>query len=98
MGDFDLGQLKVVKYALRERVLMLQNAPHLAHPLEFIVPCFSRFELAYYGLGMKVYEWIAGAARVGDSRILSREAALREIPEMNPRESTRGCGVLGWPI
>jgi glycerol-3-phosphate dehydrogenase len=81
--DLDLGQLKVVKHALRERILMLQNAPYLAHPLEFIVPCFSRFQLAYYGVGMKIYEWIAGDASVGDSRILSRDAALRELPGMN---------------
>jgi glycerol-3-phosphate dehydrogenase len=81
--DFDFGQLKVVQHALRERILMLQNAPYLAHPLEFIVPCFSRFDLAYYGLGMKVYEWIAGHTSVGDSRILSRESALRELPAMN---------------
>lgn len=94
VSDFDFGQLKVVKHALRERILMLRNAPHLAHPLEFIVPCFSRFELAYYGLGMKVYEWIAGSAGIGDSRILSRGAALLEIPGMNA-ESLRG-GVAYW--
>src|SRR4029077_14519459 len=38
---FDLGQFKVVRSALRERVRMLQNAPHLAHPCEFLIPCFS---------------------------------------------------------
>jgi len=93
--DLDLGQLKVVKHALRERILMLQNAPYLAHPLEFIVPCFSRFELAYYGVGMKIYEWIAGDASVGDSRILSRDAALRELPGMNGRPDLKGA-VAYW--
>jgi glycerol-3-phosphate dehydrogenase len=78
--DLDLGQLKVVRHALRERILMLQNAPYLAHPLEFIVPCYSRFELAYYGIGMKVYEWIAGSANLGDSRILSKDNAMQEMP------------------
>lgn len=81
--DLDFGQLKVVRQALRERILMLQNAPYLAHPLEFIVPCFSRFDLAYYGVGMKVYEWIAGRVSLGDSRILSRDSALRELPTMS---------------
>src|ERR1700758_297970 len=68
----DLEQLRVVKHALRERVFMLRNAPHLAHRLEFIVPCFNSFELAYYGVGMKIYEWIASHATLGPSRILSK--------------------------
>src|SRR5689334_4084520 len=46
----DARQFELVRHALHERALMLRNAPHLAHPLEFIVPCFSRFEQLYYGL------------------------------------------------
>src|SRR5215468_8141576 len=30
-NHLDLGQLSVVKHALRERIFMLGNAPHLAH-------------------------------------------------------------------
>src|ERR1700751_1045184 len=78
----DIGQLSVVKHALRERVFMLRNAPHLAHRLEFIVPCFSSFDLAYYGVGMKMYEWIASRATLGPSRILSRAQALNELPHL----------------
>ena len=80
----DLEQLSVVKHALRERIFMLNNAPHLAHRLEFIVPCFSSFDLAYYGVGMKIYEWIASRATLGPSRILSRNGALCELPDLNP--------------
>ena len=76
-ANLDLGQLKVVRQALRERTLMLQNAPHLVHPLEFLVPCYSRFELWYCGLGMKVYDWIAGKAKLTRSRVLSAAEALR---------------------
>jgi glycerol-3-phosphate dehydrogenase len=75
--NLDVGQLKVVRQALRERTLMLRNAPHLVHPLEFLVPCFSRFELWYYGLGMKVYDWIAGKAKLTSSRVFSPAQALR---------------------
>src|SRR5437764_9019095 len=45
----DFGQYRVVKRALQERSLMLRNAPFLAHPLELLIPCRSRFELLYYG-------------------------------------------------
>jgi glycerol-3-phosphate dehydrogenase len=89
----DLGQLSVVKHALRERVFMLRNAPHLAHRLEFIVPCFSAFELAYYGIGMKIYEWIASRATLGPSRILSKAEALTELADL---KSDRLRGAVSY--
>ena len=73
--EFDLGQLKVVRQALQERILMLENAPHLAHAREFVVPCFNRFQMLYYGIGLKLYDWFAGKATLGASRLLSREQA-----------------------
>jgi glycerol-3-phosphate dehydrogenase len=82
VADFDLGQLKVVRQALRERILMLENAPHLAHPCEFLVPSFNRFELAYYAVGLKLYDWFAGKARLGASRLLSRQQALDLLPTL----------------
>jgi glycerol-3-phosphate dehydrogenase len=82
VADFDLGQLKVVRQALRERLLMLENAPYLAHPCEFLVPCFNHFELLYYGIGLKLYDWFAGKARLGASRLLSRQQALDSLPTL----------------
>jgi glycerol-3-phosphate dehydrogenase len=82
VAEFDPGQLKVVRQALRERALMLENAPHLAHAREFLVPSFSRFETLYYALGLKVYDWVAGKARLGDSRLLSRQQALASVPTL----------------
>ena len=87
----DLGQLKVVRTALRERRQMLQNAPHLVHPLNFVVPCFGRFELLYYGLGMRVYDWIAGKGNLSPSRILSRAEAFTYLPSM---KSDRLAGAV----
>jgi glycerol-3-phosphate dehydrogenase len=76
VADLDFGQLKVVREALRERILMLQNAPHLVHSLEFVVPCFNRLDLIYFGAGMKIYDWLAGNASLGSSRLLSKQEAL----------------------
>jgi glycerol-3-phosphate dehydrogenase len=73
--EFDFGQLKVVRQALQERILMLENAPYLAHVREFVVPCFNRFQMLYYGIGLKLYDWFAGKATLGASRLLSREQA-----------------------
>jgi len=83
VADLDFGQLKVVREALRERILMLHNAPHLVHSVEFVVPCFNRIELLYFGAGMKVYDWLAGNASLGSSRILSKQETLRHIPALN---------------
>jgi glycerol-3-phosphate dehydrogenase len=76
----DSRQFDLVRHALHERALMLRNAPHLAHPLEFVVPCFGRIEQLYYGIGMKMYDWVAGHASIGPSRVLSRAETLRHLP------------------
>ena len=82
VAEFDFGQLKVVREALRERILMLENAPHLVHSLDFVVPCFSSFDLLYFGTGMKIYDWLAGNASLGGSRILSKQEALHLVPTL----------------
>jgi glycerol-3-phosphate dehydrogenase len=43
------GNLALVRDALRERANLLHNAPHLVHPLAFIIPAGSQFERLFYG-------------------------------------------------
>src|SRR5215468_1885674 len=88
--EIDPGQLKVVREALRERQRMLQNAPHLAHPCCFLVPCFSWFERFYYGAGLFLYDWIAGSTRLGRRRLLSRGEALAALPTLT-RDGVTGA-------
>jgi len=82
VADFDYGQYAMVRKALHERVHMLRCAPFLAHPLELLVPCFSTSELVYYTIGMKAYDWIAGAASLFPSRMLSKAETLRRMPQL----------------
>src|SRR5205814_10119328 len=42
------GRLGLVRRALHERELLLQNAPHLVHDLAFLVPAYSLWELPFY--------------------------------------------------
>jgi glycerol-3-phosphate dehydrogenase len=91
VAELDPGQFKVVREALRERLLMLQNAPHLAHTRQFLVPCFSRFESLYYAVGLKLYDWLAGSARLGRSRLLSRSEALAILPTLTRNGVTRAA-------
>lgn len=78
--NLDVGQYRVVKLALHERFLMLRNALFLARPLELLVPCFSWFDFLYYGIGMKLYDWISGKTSLLPSQFLSREESLRRMP------------------
>src|SRR5580658_5076932 len=59
VNDLDVHQYHLVEAALRERAIMLRNAPYLTRTIEFLAPCFSYFDKFYYGLGMKMYDWIS---------------------------------------
>jgi glycerol-3-phosphate dehydrogenase len=78
--SLDVKQYEVVNRALHERSRMLHNAPFLAHPLEFLIPCKNWFDVAYMGFGMKLYEWIAGKASLFASRYLSKPQTLQRMP------------------
>src|SRR5881396_375316 len=70
------GNISLVMEALKERGLLFQNAPHLVHDLEFIVPNYEWWEAPFYGVGLKVYNLLAGRYGFGASEILSREETL----------------------
>jgi glycerol-3-phosphate dehydrogenase len=76
--------------ALRERGLLCENAPHLVHHLEFIVPIYSWWEGPFYGIGMKIYDRLAGKLGLSPSRVLSREETLKQIPTLEPTGLLRG--------
>jgi len=55
------GNISLVMEALKERGLMRQNAPHLVGDLAFVVPNYDWWEAPFYGIGLKVYDLLAGA-------------------------------------
>src|SRR3954451_10446226 len=50
------GNIKLVREALRERGILLRNAPHLVHPLRFVIAHASAWERLFYGTGLKIYD------------------------------------------
>lgn len=74
------GQISMVMEALEERGLMLKNAPDLVSDLSFIVPIYHAWEWAFYGTGLKAYDWLAGKYGFGKTEILSRAEAIRRLP------------------
>ncbi len=76
------GQIHLVYEALRERAVMMKNAPHLVKPQAFLLPTYTRWELPYYGAGLLVYDLMSGKATMGPTRILGRKATVAQIPNL----------------
>ena len=86
------GNLTLVLESLHERGLLLQNAPHLVHHQAFVVPNYEWWEGPFYGIGLKLYDALAGKLGFGPSRHLSREETIEKIPTVSP-DGLRG-GVI----
>jgi glycerol-3-phosphate dehydrogenase len=84
------GNIPLVMSALKERGLMRQNAPHLVHDLAFVVPNYSWWEAPFYGIGLKLYDMLAGKYGFGASRLLSKEETLERLPALEPEELRGG--------
>jgi glycerol-3-phosphate dehydrogenase len=76
------GNVGLVREALRERANLLHNAPHLVHPLTFVVPAYRRFDLVYYGAGLKAYDLLAGRSELPRSRVVGARAARGLVPAL----------------
>uniref|UniRef100_UPI00333F0715 glycerol-3-phosphate dehydrogenase/oxidase n=1 Tax=Castellaniella defragrans TaxID=75697 RepID=UPI00333F0715 len=88
------GNIPLVREALRERGALLRNASHLAQPLAFVVPGYRAWEVPFYGVGLKLYDALAGAASLGPTRCLDRTRTLGALPGARA-EGLRG-GVRYW--
>ena len=86
------GNVSLVLEALKERGLLQQNAPHLVRNLAFVVPNYDWWEGPYYGIGMKMYDLLAGRQGFGRSKHLNRGDTLDHLPTIDP-EGLRG-GVI----
>lgn len=86
------GNVSLVLEALEERGRLLENAPHLVHNLPFIVPNYDWWEGPFYGIGLKLYDVLAGKRGFGASRYLSKEKTLEHIPTVE-QKGLRG-GVI----
>ncbi len=78
------GQFHLVYEALHERAVMVRNAPHLVHPLPFVIPAKHAWELPYYGAGLTAYDLLSGKASLGPTRVLGRKTTLERIPGLKP--------------
>ncbi len=88
------GNVKLVREALIERALLIENAPELVHALEFIVPCYRPLERELMRIGLGLYDSLAGTRGVGPTRWLSRAETIERLPTVRT-EGLHG-GVSYW--
>ncbi|MGH8687470.1 MAG: FAD-dependent oxidoreductase [Burkholderiales bacterium] len=83
------GNVALVREALRERAILLHNAPHLAQPLAFLLPLYGAsgrwLEQPFYGAGLIVYDLLAGERRLHRTEFLGAARASRLGPGLQVR-------------
>jgi len=88
------GNVALVREALAERTTIMAIAPHLAQPLPFVMPSHQWWQTPFYGIGLKLYDLLAGRAGLGSTEFLDRARTLAALPGVNP-QGLKG-GVRYW--
>jgi glycerol-3-phosphate dehydrogenase len=88
------GNVSLVHEALHERATILHNAPHLAQPLAFILPCYKFWEIPFYGAGLVLYDALAGRRGLGKTKFLGAAHTQQILPNIEP-DSLKGS-VQYW--
>ncbi|KAF9510998.1 hypothetical protein BS47DRAFT_1373210 [Hydnum rufescens UP504] len=78
--ELDYEQYKLVREALHERRIFLQTAPYLSHMLPIMLPIYKWWQLPYYYVGCKAYDFLAGSENMESSYVMSKGKALDTFP------------------
>ena len=76
---------KLVWESLRERAILLRQAPHLVKPLEFIIPVYKDDprSLLKIKAGVFIYDALAAGNNISPHRAFKKEEVLRLEPNIN---------------
>lgn len=85
------GNIKLVRDALKERGLLLKNAPHVSSKIQFVIPNYTWWAKIYYGIGLKIYDALSGKLGLGNTNIVSAKKAIEYLPEI---ERKNLCGAV----
>lgn len=84
------GHIPLVLEALRERGRLCRNAPHLIYHRAFFVPSYHWWEGPFYGIGLKIYDMLAGKLGLEPSKHLNRDETLSVLPTIEEKELRGG--------
>jgi len=84
--------IKLVRESLREREVLLNIAPHLVHPAQFLLPVFKgrdykKFEI---NIGLIGYDLMAGSKKLEPHKMLSKEELIKRVPFINQHKLNGG--------
>jgi len=84
-------EVPLVRESLREREILLRIAPHLVHPLPFLIPIYEGGKRGpkLIRVGMIAYDVLSYDKSMKRHHMLSREQTLQLEPSLNP------AGLLG---
>jgi glycerol-3-phosphate dehydrogenase len=85
------GNIKLVRDALKERGLLLKNAPHISSKMQFVIPNYTWWAKIYYGIGLKIYDALSGKLGLGNTNIVSAKKTIEYLPEI---ERKNLCGAV----
>ncbi len=88
------GQVDLVREALRERGNLVNQAPDFVEPLAFLVPAYRWYERFFYGVGLTLYDFLAGKLGIKKTEHWGRQKATDAFPTLRER-GLRG-GTLYW--
>ena len=86
------GDISLVIESLKERGLLIKNAPHLVKNLSFVIPSYDWWSSPFYGVGLKMYDMMAGSLGIGPSTFLNKKETENLIPNVN-KNGLRG-GII----
>jgi len=86
------GDISLVIEALKERGLLRKNAPHLVKDLSFVIPSYDWWTTPFYGIGLKIYDMMAGDLGISPSTILDKSETESLIPNIKKK------GLIGGVI
>ena len=77
------GDISLVIEALKERGIMKKNAPQMIKDMSFVIPFYDWWNSPLYGLGLKVYDMMAGKLGLGPSELLDKQETMSLINNVN---------------
>lgn len=88
------GNVPLVTEALLERSRLLRNAPNLVHPLRFVVPAYGWLDKPKFGIGLTLYDLLAGRHGIAPCRVLDPAETVAALPTV-VQTGLRG-GIAYW--
>lgn len=84
------GNIKLVMEALRERGLLLKNAPHITRIQPFVLPVYGWWQKWFYAIGLRIYDWLSGKLSIGKTKLLSKKQTKEYLPALNDKGLSGG--------